>query len=302
MLKKRIMGVIVVRDGIAVQSLGFKRYLPIGRPEIVCESLNSWGIDEISVVDISATKNGAPLNLELVKSLSGLCQVPLTYGGGIKSVDDMRRVVQAGADKIMINQAFLHNPELVTDGAKLLGNQCIVVSLDFKAAAPEPGTSSPSRDLKTIKAYDYLNQYDCDKTLEALAVEAERRGAGEIFINSVIGDGSKQGFDLEVAAFISSRIKVPATVSGGAGHPTHFIEALKIPNISAVAAANFFNFTEHSVTTTKEYILKKSGLGLRHDTYHTYAHSEFLEDGRLAKKSDQALKELLFEFHPKEVI
>lgn len=289
MLKKRLMGVVVVREGIAVQSIGFQRYLPIGKPAIVVDFLNQWGIDEIAVLDITATIRGR-VNFELIRELSPFCQVPLTYAGGLKTASDMTQAVQAGADKVMINAAFRNTPELVTRGAEKLGNQCIVVSLDVV------------RNGSEARAYDYINKKATGATLLEQAQHAEELGAGEIFLNSVDRDGSKQGFDLEIAQEVSSQISVPLTLCGGVGHPDHFLAGLRIPNVSAVAAGNYFNFTEHSATTTKQYLNSQENANLRHETYFSYADSGFLPNGRIARKSDDSLKEMLFESHPKEVI
>lgn len=290
MLKKRIMGVVIVRNGIAVQSIGFARYLPVGRPDIVVEYLNNWGVDEISVVDISASRKGQ-LNVELVRKLSSCCQVPLTYGGGIKTADDMARIVQAGADKVMINHSFIAHPELVTEGAERLGIQCIVVSLD--AVRDDDGQA---------RVYDYLARRALDETPAAAARRAQQLGAGEIFLNSVDQDGSKLGYDLNLAASVAEAVSVPVTICGGVGEAAHFAEGLAISNVCAVAAGNFFNYTEHSVTLAKQFLIQKRNAQLRHDTYFNYCDSDFTAAGKLKKKDDRTLKEMLFEFHPREII
>lgn len=290
MLKKRIMGVVIVRDGVAVQSLGFQRYLPLGRPEILVDALDRWGVDEISVIDITATRK-AHLNVELLRVLSRSCQVPLTYGGGVRTVGDMTAVIQAGADKVMINDAFWRSPALVAEGGALLGRQCIVVSMDVvRTAAGE------------ARVYDYNRRVatDADPVTQTRAIEAA--GAGELFLGFVHRDGSKRGYDLEVARAVAGAVTIPVTLCGGVGHPTHFAEGLDIPRVSAVAAANYFSFTEHSVTTTKQLLRTKLGKDLRHDASFDYAGATFSESGRVAKKDDAVLKELLFEYHPQEVI
>lgn len=284
------MGVVVVREGLAVQSLSFKRYLPVGKPSVVVDYLNRWGVDEISVVDISATKKGT-FSTNLVSELSNVSQVPLSYGGGIKTTEDMTKLVQAGADKVIVNQAFLGNPQIVTEGAKHLGNQCIIVSLDV------------IRDSSgNLQAYNYLSGSALKQDPVSLARLAEKHGAGEIFLNSVNKDGAKSGYDLEAAQTIARSVKIPVTLCGGVGHPSHFVEGLKINNVSAVAAANFFNFTEHSVTLSKRFISAQVPDVVRTEIYFDYKNAAFLNDGRLAKKEDKVLKELLFEYHPEEVI
>lgn len=290
MLKKRIMGIVIVRNGIAVQSIGFVRYLPIGRPEIVVEYLNTWGVDEIAVVDISASRKGQ-LNVELVRKLSSSCQVPLTYGGGIKTVDDMARIVQAGADKVMINHSFVSQPQLVTAGAERLGIQCIVVSLD-----------GVRDDDNQARVYDYLARRALEESPAAAARRAQDLGAGEIFLNSVDRDGSKLGYDLNLAASVAETVSVPVTICGGVGEAAHFASGLNINNVCAVAAGNFFNYTEHSVALSKQFLIQKRNAQLRHDTYFNYCDSDFTAAGKLKKKDDRTLKEMLFEFHPREII
>lgn len=290
MLKKRLMGVVVVRSGIAVQSFDFGRYLPIGRPEILVEALDSWGVDEISVIDISATRRGGP-NVDLVRLLSRSCQVPLTYGGGIRTAADMATIVQAGADKVMVNQAFRRDTEIVPEGAQVLGSQCIVVSLDVTR-----------REDGSLAVYDYLAGKATDEDPARLAVRIEAAGAGELFLTFVDRDGSKRGYDLDAARVICAAVKIPVTLCGGVGHPSHFAAGLEVDRVSAVAAANFLSFTEHSVTTTKAVLRARFGADLRLDTYFDYAGAPFEESGRVAKKDDAILKELLFEFHPQDVV
>ena len=289
MLKKRLMGVIVVSNGIAVQSLGFERYLPLGRPEVIAEHLNQWGVDEIAVIDIQATRSGK-VDSKLLKRLTNYCQVPVTYGGGLKSVEMMTRAVKAGSDKVLINQAFFRQPELVSFAGETLGKQCVVVGIDIK------------RKDGVAHVFDYLTNSFRETVPVQIAKMAAELGAGEIFINSVDQDGSKQGFDLEIAKEVAESVKLPVTICGGAGRPEHFLEALDIPNISAVAAANYFNFNEHSVTIVKEFVRRKRKNLLRHDTYFDYKDHPILDSGRLAKQDDKKLKELLFEYHPQEII
>lgn len=289
MLKKRLIGVVVVRDGVAVQSIAFSRWLPIGRPEVVVEALNQWGVDEIAVVDTTASRTGRAPDFVLATRLSRWCQVPLTFGGGIRTVDDMTRLVQAGADKVMVNRAFVADPSLISAGAHRLGNQCIVASIDLQ------------RDDSGLRVWDHVARAPLAEDPVTVAKRAEDAGVGEVFLNSVDRDGAKRGYDIEGASRVASALSVPVILCGGVGHPAHFGEGLALPNISAVAAANFFSFTEHSVTTAKQFLLR-AGVALRQDTYFDYADASFTEAGRVAKRDDRALKEMLFEFHPREVI
>lgn len=291
MLKQRLIAFLPVRDGIVVQSIGFKRYLPVGRPEIAVEFLNQWGIDEIVLVDITATAQGRTIDFGMVREVSKVCFVPLTVGGGIRTVDEMTAAVHSGADKVAINTAAFLRPELVTEGAETFGSQCIIVSIDAKAVSegrPEVFLTSGTVATGTHPAQ--------------LAQRAERYGAGEILLNSIDRDGSKIGYDLGLAQEVAAAVNIPVIICGGVGHPRHFAEALRLPNTSALAAGNYFHFTEHSAITAKAF-LKQAQIGdLRLDTYADYLDFAHGPDGRIARKDDAELEMLFFEYHAKEVI
>lgn len=288
MLKKRILAVLTVKDGLVVQSIGFKKYLPVGKPEIAVDFLNRWGVDEIAINVIDASRRGR-VERELLERVSEFCFVPLTYGGGIRSVEDMKELVQAGADKIMLNSLFRQSPEMVSEGARHFGNQAMVVSIDC--------VKTP----QGYRAWDHLSR----KALQESPVEhvkrAEACGAGEIFLNSVDEDGRGRGYDLELAREVAQAATVPVILCGGVGHASDIAAGLAVKNVAAAAVGNFFHYTEHSVTLAKAF-LKAGGIPLRLDTYFNYAESKFDGEGRLVKKPDHALKEMLFEFHPMEKI
>ena len=289
-LKKRLIACLVVKNGIVVQSIGFSRYLPVGRVDIAVEFLNSWGVDEIVMLDIDATPSGRGPSAELTARAARRGLVPLTVGGGIRSVDDMRQVLRSGADKIAINSASIADPELVAHGARVFGNQCMVVSIDVGLDAERRyRVYSPA-----LRAPIDLDPFEHGRRVEKL-------GAGEILLNSVDRDGSQTGYDLQLISRMAEAVNVPVIVSGGVGHPSHFVEGFQAGNISAVAAANFFHFTEHSVTTAKSY-LAAEGIDIRLDTYADYRGHEFEEQGRVSKRPDEKLAELIFEYVPKEVI
>lgn len=289
MLKKRIIAVLVIQRGIAVQSIKFKKYLPIGVPEIAAEFLNDWGIDEIVMLDISATAESRGPDLQMVSRVAKKCRVPLTVGGGIDSLEKAREVVGRGADKVVLNQACLHKPELVSRLAGVLGSQCVVVSVDaIKTSAGQ-------------KVYDYLGRRSLAGTPVQLAEDLVKRGCGEIFVHSVDRDGAGQGFDLSLIQSVCEKVVVPVIGSGGAGKPHHFIEVLKKTAAHAVAAANFFHFTEHSVTKTKADVLR-AGVPVRQDTHANYSGNKLDEAGRLKRKPDAVLESMLFAKIEKELI
>ncbi|WP_204106202.1 MULTISPECIES: imidazole glycerol phosphate synthase cyclase subunit [Spirulina sp. CCY15215] len=290
MLNKRLIACLVIKNGIVVQSINFKQYLPIGRPEIAVEFLNSWGVDEIVLLDIDATPNKRSPNLEMVSRISRYGFVPLAIGGGIKTISDIRALVQAGADKIAINQIAIANPTVITEAARVFGCQCIIVSIDMKRNQDgeyEVFTNSGRKPTG-------FSPWNWAKQVESL-------GAGEIFLNSIDRDGCQEGYDLEVIEKVANVVSVPVIVCGGVGHPQHFVEAARIENVSAVAAANFFHFSEHSIITTKAY-LENTNINVRLDSYANYRDCLFDDNGRLAKKTDDYLENLRFEFYPKEVI
>lgn len=289
MLKTRLVGVLIIKNEIVVQSIGFNRFLPVGAPEIAIEHLNRWGIDEIVSLDIDATPMSLKPKYQKIETFSKHCQVPLTVGGGISDIRDLEKIIRLGADKVVINTAAALNPSLITQGAKIFGSQCIMVSIDcrrskgdkyetFVASGKRPSGWTPSEHARM----------------------AEDKGAGEILLTSMDRDGGKNGFDLDLIRQVVGAVSIPVIVCGGVGHPRHFSEAMQY-SVSAVAAANFFHYTEHSAITAKRY-LEEKGIQLRLDTYADYDGFKFDEDGRLAKVSDATLDQLRFEYTPEEII
>ncbi len=288
MLKKRIIANVVVKDGIVVQSINFKKYLPVGKPPIALEFLNNWGIDEIILTDISASRKNEKPGFAQIRKATERCHVPLTVGGGIKTIEDIKELMHCGADKISLNQSAIKNPKLITEAAHVFGDQCIVVSVD----AVKTGNC--------YRVYDYVARKTIDVSPDDFCLKAQELGAGEILINSVDRDGSYEGFDLELINSVCKKISVPVICCGGAKNANDFIEALTKTNASAVCAANFFHFTEHSVNTTKTNILKNTDVRL--ETHADYKENSFDSELRLKKKEDEVLEEMLFIKIEKEII
>lgn len=288
MLKKRIAAVLVIKDGIVVQSLGFQRYLPVGKPAIAIEFLNHWGIDEIIMLDISATRKGYGPDFSMVRKAGQQCRVPLTVGGGITNIAQIHDLMHCGADKVSLNQAGLSRFELLRDAARVFGDQCIVASID--ASWTDSG----------YRVYDYKE----GKTLPITPCDHAKRmrdaGAGEILINSVDRDGMKTGFDFDLINQICQVVTIPVIACGGAGGPQHLIDAIVNTSASAIAAANFFHFFEHSVTITKAQT--RLNHPIRHETHAKYEDNQFDKCGRPLKKDDQVLESLLYLKIEKEVI
>ncbi len=291
MLKKRLVACLIVKDGIVVQSIGFRQYLPVGSVAVAVEFLNKWGIDEIIILDIDATPKKRTPSLQLIIEASKKSFVPLTVGGGIQKLDDMKRLIHFGADKIVINTASMTNPRIISEAARVLGNQCIVVSIDVKL-----------NEHGRYEVFTQSGRAATGKDPVVWAEEVEKLGAGEILLNSIDRDGSKRGYDLNIVKAVSNAISLPLIACGGVGHPRHFVEGIEEGGASAVSAGNFFHFTEHSPIIAKEY-MRQAGIDVRLDTYANYKDINFDEiTARVMKRPDQYLELLRFEYHPEEVI
>lgn len=288
MLKRRVIACIVVKDGIAVQSIRFRKFLPVGSPAIAAENFNRWGVDEILLQDISATTENRGPDLGLIENVARATLVPLTVAGGISSVADIRNVLKSGADKVAINSAAFEYNTLIADSAGYFGSQCIVASIDVHT---EGGLAAYVRSGRQKVSDDPIT----------IAQEFERAGAGELLVNSIHRDGTKLGYDIDLVDRFCSNVEIPVIACGGAGHPAHFFELLSQTQASAAAAANFFHFTEHSVLTTKAY-LSTAGIDIRHDTYADYREHPFGEQGRVEKAPEDYLLELVYQYYPEEVI
>lgn len=260
MLKKRIIPVILLRNGVIVQSRKFKRYQILGSPTAAVQRISSWNSDELIYLDISPSNKYElgrnDLNYpeydsieEIIKLIATKCFVPLTFGGKIKSFDDVRMRLKNGADKITLNTAAIDFPELIQKCSSEFGKQFIVVSIDAKKVG--------SRDYIICKG----GKIDTKLCPFSFAKEVEALGAGEILINSIDKDGTGEGFDLELIDKMAKSVNIPVIAMGGAGNWEHFEEALKT-NVSAVAAANIFQHSENSVYNLKNH-LWKSGFNVR---------------------------------------
>ncbi len=290
MIYKRLIGCIVIQSGLAVQSFGFERYLPIGKPEIIAENLDRWGVDEIVLLDIDATRLGRPPDYRMVERVANRIFTPLTVGGGVHELEHFQELLRSGADKVAVNTAVLDDPGLLTKAAERFGRQCLIASIDARKTSEGyvAHRKSPPADWTAPPAAE-------------TAVRAQEYGAGEILLNSTDRDGMRCGFDIELLKEVGERVSVPLIAIGGAGHPDHFAKALGVACVSAVGAANMLNHWEHSVTAIKGY-LSHTGVQVRHGTHFDYRNEHFDEDGRLAKKSEDFLDDLGFVEVESEVI
>ena len=273
---------MTVKDGIVVQSAGFEKYLPVGGPEIAVEFLNQWGVDEIVYNDISATKEERGIDLDLIKSVSKKCFTPLMVGGGIKSVKDASDCIKSGADKVLVNNLLHTDSKEVSDMVQEFGSQCVIASLDMK------------RDQNgKIRPFNYVDKSFLPHDFLDLVKIVEELGVGEILINSVDRDGAYNGFEIDTLKRVKEHVSIPIIALGGAKSANCFQELFKETEVEAGAAANFFHFSEHSVTLIKSQ-LKKLRPNIRLDTEFDYGTSSFDENGRLVKRLDEDLENLLY--------
>lgn len=289
MLKKRIGGAVIIKDGIVVQSIGFGKYLPIGKPEIVVEYLNKWGIDEITLFDISATKKNKCFDSQLLRDIGKKSFVPLAVGGGISSILDIDNLIKNGADKVCINHLLQKDLSVLKKGAEKYGDQCMIAVVDFTFINND------------FFVYDYVTKSATKIKVADWVKILEDSQAGEILLNSVDRDGTYKGFDINLFATICDNIAIPIIALGGAGCPLHFKELFLQTEVAAAYAGNFFNFSEHSVITLKKELIA-SGFNIRLETAANYSSSVIDKNNRIEKRNDTELEHLLFTKIEKEII
>ena len=290
MVKKRLIACLLMRDGLIVQSIGFGRYLPIGRPKFPIEFVARWDVDEIVLLDMSATSQGRGPDLSVLEALSRSSFVPLTVGGGIRSADDVRRIIAAGADKVAVNAHAVERPAVITEIADQFGSQCVVVSMDCRREADG-----------TYQVYTRSGSMRTEMTASDWAARVEALGAGEILVNSIDRDGSKLGYDLELIRGVAAAVKLPVIALGGVGHFADFTPGIVEAGASAVAAANIFHFVEHSTILAKAQLLR-AGVDVRLDSEASYRDREFSELGRLLMLPRERLMEIEFRRGTRDVL
>ena len=246
MYAKRIIPCLDVKDGRVVKGMSFVNLRDAGDPVEAAAAYDQQGADELVLLDIVASHQARGTMIDIVSRVAQQIFITFTVGGGIRSVDDFTVLLRAGADKVSVNSAALKNPALLTEAANKFGSQCVVCAIDAKRR-PEGGWTV------------YLNGGRIDTGRDALewAVEAERRGAGEILLTSMDCDGQKAGYDLELTAAVSERVGIPVIASGGAGSMEHFADAFTQGKADAVLAASLFHFGEITIPQLKEYLAGK---------------------------------------------
>ena len=247
MLAKRIIPCLDIKDGRVVKGVNFVNLRDAGDPVECAAAYERAGADEIVFLDITATSDRRRTVSELVRRVAEKVFIPITVGGGIRTTDDIREILRAGADKVSLNTAAVKNPALISEAAEIFGRQCVVVAIDAKRRGDNywEVVTSGGRVPEHMDAYGW-------------ALKAEELGAGEILLTSMDCDGTKAGYDLELTRRISSSVKIPVIASGGAGKAEDFYDALTAGKADAALAASLFHFNEVPIPELKEYLLSKN--------------------------------------------
>lgn len=245
MLAKRIIPCLDVENGRVVKGIKFKDIKDAGDPVDLAKFYNDQGADELTFLDIGASYKSRVIMIDVVEQVSKQVFIPLTVGGGIREVADMRRILNAGADKVAVCTAALKNPNLLSEGAKIFGSQCIVLSIDAK------------RDGNSW--YCFINGGRVNTGTDAIkwAKQAEQLGAGEILLNSIDMDGTKQGYDLELNRTVSETVNIPVIASGGAGTMQQMVDAITQGKADAVLLASLLHYGEMTISEIKQYMSDK---------------------------------------------
>lgn len=252
MFAKRIIPCLDVKDGRVVKGVSFVDLRDAGDPVECAAAYDREGADELVFLDITASSDDRSIVIDMVRRVAETVFIPFTVGGGIRTVEDFTALLRAGADKVSVNSAAILRPELISEAAYKFGSQCVVVAIDAKRRADGSGW--------TI----YKNGGRTDMGIDAVewAVEAARRGAGEILLTSMDCDGQKTGYDLELTRAVSESVGIPVIASGGAGEKKHFLDALDYGKADAALAASLFHFKELAISDLKSY-LAENGISVR---------------------------------------
>lgn len=255
MLAKRLIPCLDVENGRVVKGVNFVDIKDAGDPVAVATKYNDEGADEITFLDITATSDGRDTTYQMVEKIAKNIFIPLTVGGGVRKIDDIRNLLNAGADKVGINSATITNPDLVNEASARFGSQCIVVSIDAKRVPRADGSvgfeifTHGGRKATGIDAIDW-------------AVEMTKRGAGELLVTSMDGDGTRAGYDLLLTRTISDLVNIPVIASGGVGNLQHLADGVLKGGADAVLAASIFHFGDYSIRQAKEF-MASCGIAVR---------------------------------------
>ena len=243
MLTKRIIPCLDVTAGRVVKGVNFVGLRDAGDPVEIARRYDLQGADELTFLDITATSDGRDLILHIIEDVASQVFIPLTVGGGVRAVADVRRLLNAGADKVSMNSSAVANPDLVSDATAYYGSQCIIVAIDAKQTVSGKWEVF-THGGRTATGMDVVDW----------AIEVAKRGAGEILLTSMNRDGSKDGFDLPLTAAVSDAVSVPVIASGGVGNLQHLVDGITKGHADAVLAASIFHYGEYTVGQAKEYM------------------------------------------------
>jgi cyclase len=258
MLAKRIIPCLDVTNGRVVKGVNFVELRDAGDPVEIAARYNDQGADELTFLDITATSDGRDLMLHIVEAVASQVFIPLTVGGGVRSVDDVRRLLNAGADKVSFNSAAVANPQVIRDASDRYGAQCIVVAIDAKRRhGDDLAARGPGWDV-----YTHGGRRNAGLDAVAWARRMAEMGAGEILLTSMDRDGTKSGFDLELTRAVADAVPVPVIASGGVGALEHLSEGIRIGGADAVLAASIFHYGEFTVAQAKA-LLARDGIPVR---------------------------------------
>jgi imidazole glycerol-phosphate synthase subunit HisF len=258
MLAKRIIPCLDVKDGRVVKGVNFIDLIDAGDPVAQAQVYDREGADELVFLDITATHEARDIVIDMVRRVADTVFIPFTVGGGIRTVDDMRAILLAGADKVSINSAAVKQPALISEAAKRFGSQCIVVAIDARLRISSDAAERGSGWDVFVSGGRINTGIDA----VAWAREVERRGCGEILLTSMDGDGTKEGYDIALTRALSEAVSIPVIASGGAGRPEHFVQALTEGGAAAALAASLFHFRELDIMALKRQLLA-AGVAVR---------------------------------------
>jgi imidazole glycerol-phosphate synthase subunit HisF len=243
MLKTRVMPTLLHKDVGLVKGVRFDSWRRVGSAMQAVKVYNMREVDELVFVDITATREGREPDYELVDDLADECFMPLTVGGGVRTVDHFERLLKVGADKVAVNTAAIERPQLITEAAATFGAQCVVVSIDALRSADG-----------SLEVHTHSGTTPTGRTPRDLAVDVQERGAGEILLTSIDRDGTMEGYDVALVREVADAVTIPVIASGGAGNYRHMAEVMLDGRASAVAAASIFHFTEQTPLEAKRHL------------------------------------------------
>ena len=246
MLKNRIIPCLDVKNGRVVKGINFVDLQDAGDPVEQAKNYSDGGADEICFLDITASNENRDTIYDVVEKTSKKCFVPLTVGGGVRSVEDINKLLNCGADKVSINTAAVQNPEVVVESSKKFGSQCIVVAIDAK------------KNLDRWEIFTHGGRNKTGINAKEFAKKMEDSGAGELLVTSMDRDGTQKGYDIGLLASISSKVNIPVIASGGAGNLDHLVDGIKLGNASAVLAASIFHYGKYSIMDAKMFLKDKN--------------------------------------------